>query len=115
MENLVTLFQFAAAVTAAILVWACLHSSAKCQETTTRQSSRTLMKIVDLIEQNEYGTLQSVSRNNGYCGVEINCDGASYELTVDPVTGIVVARHCEDAQRSPPQRKAKKGTSGIVA
>lgn len=60
-----------------------------------------VVKIVRQLEEAGYGPFNSFSRDDGNWEVEVRKGRDFLELTVDPVTGKILAEHRDDAESTP--------------
>lgn len=64
---------------------------------------KAIVKIVEGLESQGYGPFNEVSMDHRNWEVEAYKDNVSYELTVDAITGKVLAQHRDDPDTQPPK------------
>lgn len=61
-----------------------------------------MVEIVQRLEKDGYGPFAEISKDDGNWEVEVRKQDESLELTVDPVSGVVLSSHRDDSEPTPP-------------
>jgi hypothetical protein len=69
--------------------------------------AKTMLEIVQSLEDAGYGPVVDVSFDDGGWEVEAYKGGASVELAVDPTSGDILSEHRDDSEPRPPEGSRK--------
>ena len=90
-----------------LLAAAALTISAVRADDVRPEGAKSLLEIVQVLEEQGYGPFVDVSFDDGGWEVEVYKGDASLELAVDPMSGEILSEHRDDSEPRPPRGSLK--------